>query len=113
MAVSGKNAVVVINGSTICARNWSITDDRDILDGTTTCSGGNKEYVAGLGGYTGSVMSYEFTSVASTAPVSVSISDDEVTFSGSAFVKTDFSGSVDGLEEFTYNLTFSGAVTVS
>jgi len=112
MAISGKDSVVSLGSSTLCARNWSITSDKDILDATTTCSGGNKEYIEGLVGYTGSVMSYTYVSVDSGLQ-GVSISDDEVTYSGSAFIKTDFSGSVDGLEEFTYNLTFSGAVTVS
>lgn len=113
MAISGKNAVVVIDSGTICARTWSITDDHDILDGTNTCSGGWKEYVSGLQGYTGTIMAHGFVSVAGTTPVAVSISDDLVTFSGSAFVKTDLNGSVDGLEEYTYNLTFTGEVTVS
>lgn len=111
MAISGKNANVSIAGATFCARTWSITDDSDILDGTTTCSGGWKEYVEGLDGFTGTIMGYTFVDV-DTGLKAILISDAEVTISGSAFVKTDFSGSVDGLEEFTYNLTFSGVVSV-
>jgi hypothetical protein len=114
-AISGKMASAMIGTTPICARNWSITDDKDLLDGTTVCSGGWKEYVEGLEGYTGSFMSYDFYVFSGAQDVSLSdaSSNAEYTISGSAFVKTDYSGSVDGLNEYTYNLTFTGAVSVA
>lgn len=114
-AISGKQAAAMIGGTDIFARNWSVTDDKDILDSTTTRSGGFKEYVEGLEGYTGSFMSYDFYVYSGLQAVSlVDVTGSaNYTISGSAFVKTDFSGSVDGLNEYTYNLKFSGIVSVS
>jgi len=109
-AISGKSGTISI-GSGICVKEWSVDITTDRLDSTTTCSNGKREYIAGLRTATGSVTAYEF--VPKSGATAVSFANGSVTVSGTALINESISSPVDGIVEFTYDLQFTGPVTVS
>jgi hypothetical protein len=110
---SGKTGKAVINGSTLCATEWSLNYEGERLDGTCFTSNGLKEYVAGLLGATASVNSNEYVEVDPQTLVNVSLSNDDVTYGGSALVNTAATTPVAGILNYVYDVQFSGAIDVA
>ena len=99
-----------INGACNSGTKWSVEATTELLDATTFCSGGYKEFVEGLKGGT-------FT-IDALAPItvngSVSFANDAVTITGTVMESSaTYEVSVDGLCTFTYAGSFSGEFTVT
>ena len=110
MAISGKTGVVTVGGSTLCAHEWTLNLEKDLLESTDFCSDGWKEFILGLKGATGSIATYDRASGV-TDPVEVTLANDDVTFSGSAFLTESVTTPVAEKVEYTYDVTFTGEVT--
>lgn len=52
--LSGKSGTVSVDAATIQVRNWEFTQTADMLDVTSADSSGNREFISGLTGATGS-----------------------------------------------------------
>jgi len=111
-AISGKNGTITLGSGYVCVKEWSVDITTDRLDGTTTCSGGWRQFVEGLEGYTGSVTTFDHVDVSDDF-LAVSLSNDKVTVSGSALINESISSAVDGLNEFTYDIQFTGEVVIA
>jgi len=112
MAISGKNGSVIFNSVSACVTEWNVSNNIERLDATNTCSGGKREYVAGINEWTGSFTSHTYVIAAST--VAVTLSNDDITISGTALADFSVSSPVQGsVVEYTYDLAFTGTVTVS
>lgn len=114
MATSGRTGYVVFANSTICAVNWSITQNQEEIDVTSFCSTGDyKEFVLGFKDATGSFTTVDCYDLFSSAG-SITLGSDEGTFSGSILVNGQEAGvEIDGRFEETFNFRFTGPVTVS
>jgi hypothetical protein len=114
MAISGKTGTVTLGSGTICASEWSVNFEMDRLDASCFTSDGWKEFVAGLKSVTGSVTSFDDPgSLDPTALVGVTLANDDISFSGSAFLNLAVTTPVAGLVENVYDVQFSGSVTVT
>jgi hypothetical protein len=110
-AISGKEGTITFGSGYVCVKDWSVDITTDRLDSTTTCSGGWRQFVEGLEGYTGSATTFEHIDVSDDF-VEVSFDNDKVTVSGSALINEAISAPVDGLNEFTYDIQFTGEVVI-
>ena len=113
MAISGKTGIVVFTAGSLCATSWDVNFDVERLDASTFCSDGWKEYIAGLKGATGSVTSLEWRAIDPSTLSLVTLTNDDVVFSGSAFLNTAVTSPVEGRVEYTYDIQFSGEITVT
>jgi len=113
MAISGKTGVVNYSGGTLCATEWSVDFNADRLDASTFCTDGWKAFVAGLEGVTGSITSLSYASVDPTTLVGVTLTNDDVSFAGSAFVNLAVTTPVAGVVNYMYDVQFSGVVEVT
>jgi hypothetical protein len=112
MAISGHTGTVIVGSSTLCATEWSVDLDIERLESTCFTSSGNREYIFGLKGTTGSVTSLDW--VAPTYDfVAVTLTNDDVSISGSALLNHSVTTPVDGRVEYTFDIQFTGAVTVT
>jgi len=111
MAISGKTGIV--DGACSDIVSWTVDIETDLLEKTSFCSGGFKEYIDGLKGATGSLTSYVRYTGSSTIELSNSESGT-VTIAGNVLWNTEsIENSVEGLQSFTQGFTFTGAFTVS
>jgi hypothetical protein len=114
MAISGKTGSVVYSAGTLCATSWTVDYNVDKLDVTCFTGNGWKEFIAGLKEVTGSFVSLDDPSGVDPATiVAVTLANDDVSFSGSAFVSISVSTPVDGRVENTFDVTFTGSVSVT
>lgn len=127
-AISGKNGKVVYGSTTLCVRSWKGSHVAAFLDGTSTCSGGKREFVPGL-------EHFEFTIEADwdatthpfgTTPanlkanqtvnvdlyVDASTSNPTVDMPTAAIEKVDIDSSVEGLVKYTISGKSSGSFTL-
>jgi len=105
---------VVFGGSTICATEWSIDLSIEEVDVTTFCSTDDfKEYILGFKDATGSFTTLDCYDLFGSSG-EVTFGNDEVTYSGSVLVNGHSStDSVDARWEATWNLRFTGEVTIT
>jgi len=113
MAISGKNGVVTLGGVTMCVTEWTANNNIERLDATNTCSGGKRDLVAGINEWTGSFTSHTYSGVA-TGSAAVVFTNDDLTITGTALVDFSASSPVQGsVVEYTYDVAFTGTVTVT
>jgi len=111
MAISGKTGLV--DGACNDIVSWTVDLETDLLDVSSFCSEGYKEYIEGLKGGTGTLESYARYSgtssivLTNSAVGSVSISGDVIWNSES------IENAVSGIQTFTHGFTFTGAITIA
>jgi hypothetical protein len=114
MAIAGKTGIVTITGGSICATEWSVDFSVDRLDVSCFTGDGYREFIAGLKQVTGSITSLDDPGSLDPATlVAVVLTNDDISFSGSAFLNLAVSTPVEGRVEYTYDVQFSGSVTVT
>jgi hypothetical protein len=116
MALSGHTGTVSLGtGGELCAKNWTVSIERERLDSTSSCAedAGWREFILGLKNVTGTVESDVKRIVDPAASVAVELSNDDITISGNALVNFSGSSEVDGMISYSYDLQFTGAVTAS
>ena len=108
-AISGDSGTV--DGACNEVKSWEVTITTELLDSTDFCSSGWREFIAGLKGATGTITSTE--RYVGSSSIILANSDGGVTISGDVLWNEEtISNSVDGLQEYSQNFTFTGAVTV-
>jgi len=118
-AVHGKSGVVNIGGAIAEVSQWSMSRVTDATEATSFDSAGNREYVEGLFGWTGSFTSLVFANKtglesAATFQVGAAAGANTPTFAG-AIIITDEPVAVDvnGVVQYAYTFTGTGANTVA
>jgi len=118
--ITGSDGDVKFNGTTYSVKNWSIDWSIDMLDDTDTGDSGNRSFIAGLTGATGT-FDYEWDS--GSAPLTPGATNAELDLYldaantkyikiASAYINsTSISSSVDAITTITYSFTATGAVT--
>jgi hypothetical protein len=114
MAIAGKTGIVVVDSGTICATEWSVDFSVDRLDVSCFTGDGYREFIAGLKQVTGSITSLDDPGSFDPATLaSVTLTNDDISFAGSAFLNLAATTPVEGRVEYTYDVQFSGSVTVT
>ncbi len=101
-----------INGACNKGTRWTADITCDLLDATSFCSNGWKEFVTGLRGGTFTIESLSKISI--TDGTELVLKNDAVTITGKANVSSiSAEVSVDGLCTFVYSGSFTDEVTIT
>lgn len=118
-AVTGKSGVVNIGGVVSEVTTWSMNRTNEPVDATSMSSSGNKEFVSGLNGFTGSFTTLAFlnklgSQAAATFQVGAAASAANPKYSG-AIIITDEPVTVDvaGVVNYSYTFTGTGVCTAA
>lgn len=118
-AVHGKSGVVSIGGTISEVTQWSMSRVTDASEATSFTSAGNREYVAGLFGWTGSFTTLVFANKtglqsAATFQVGATAAANAPVFTGSIII-TDEPVAVDvnGVVQYAYTFTGTGTCTAA
>jgi len=109
-AIAGYTGTV--DGACNEVKSWEVTLTLDALDSTDFCSLGWREFVEGLQGGSGTIVSTE--RYVGSSSITLANSAGGVSISGNViWTEETFANSVDGIMEYTHSFVFTGAVTVS
>ena len=110
VAIAGKTGTV--DGVCGEVKSWEVTLTTDMLDGTTFCSNGWREFVEGLKGATGTVTST--SRYTQSTPITLANTAGGVSIAGEVLWHEEtISNDVEGIMEYSQGFTFNGAVTIS
>jgi len=111
-ALSGDTGLV--NGLCSEISEWSTSLTTEMLESTDFCSEGFKEFVAGLKGGTGELVSTEYYDTSEITNLALSNSDGGPTITGDVlFHENNFDNPVDGLRGYSQGFTFTGVYTIT
>jgi hypothetical protein len=111
---AGHTGTATVDGATVCITAWEANVECNRLDATSFCSDGNREFVAGLKQGTGSVTAHTAIDTwTSDESITLVLAGGGVSISGEAFLNFAGANPVDGIVEYTYDVQFTGEVTVA
>ena len=118
-AVTGMSAVINIGGSVAEAFNWSMDRNTEAVEATSFDSAGNREFVPGLFGWSGSFSTLRFmnktgSQAAASFQVGASAGTATPKFSGAIIITNEPCATpVDGRVEYAYTYTGTGVCTAA
>lgn len=118
-AITGKSASINIGSAVVRAVSWSMDRNTEAVEVTSFDSSGNREYVAGLFGWSGNFTTLLFLNKtglqsAATFQTGASAGTDTPTFAGSILITNEpVAVAVDGRVEYAYTFTGTGACTAA
>ena len=118
-ALTGKDGVVNIGGVIAEVTQWSMDRNTEAVEATSMTSGGNREFVAGLFGWSGTFTLLKFINktgaqAAATFQVAAAAGTASPKFSGSILITNEpVTVPVDGRVEYAYTFTGTGANTAA
>ena len=118
-AVSGKAGVVNVGGALGEITQWQMDRNVEALEATSMSSSGNREFIDGLFGWSGSFTALDFvnqtgTQAAATFQVGATVTAALPKFTGSIIITNEpVATPVDGRVEYAYTFTGTGACTAA
>ena len=114
MAIAGKDGTITVDGATICATEWTVNINTDLLDSTDFCDDGWRSFVIGLKEASGTISSYERIDSDSGTLVLGNSNAGSVTITGDVvFGSETWTNAVDGIQSFTKDFSYVGEPTIS
>ena len=115
MAIAGKTGTLTFDSESICAFNWAIDIETEVLDATSHCShAGWREFKIGLKEATGSFGTYDRVEDSTGEIVLSNDAAGSVTITGDIIITNEgIANNVDGIQTFNYSFKFSEEPTIS
>jgi len=118
-AVTGKAGSISVGATTAEVFAWTMDRNTEAVEATSMDSGGNREYIVGLFGWSGTYSTLRFANrtgsqAAATFQVGASVGTATPTFKGGVIITNEpISCPVDGRVEYAYTFTGTGACTAA
>jgi len=118
-AVTGKAAVITIGTAVAEANAFSVDRNTDAVEATSFDSAGNREYVAGLFGWSGSFTTLRLINktgaqAAATFAAGATAGTSNPTIAGAIIITNEpIALTVDGITSYGYTFTGTGACTAA
>lgn len=118
-AVCGKAGVVNIGAAILEVTQWRMDRNTDALDATSMDSGGNREYVVGLFGWTGTFTTLKFANktgsqAAATFQVGAAANAANPKYAGAIIITNEpVECTVAGVVQYAYTFTGTAGCTAS